>query len=226
MTTSTNLHALKRAELFVYDNDYTLYNPHRNKHLDAHLNDAVVSIFKQRNISITAEDARSSFIKEGLSFWVPAVENNIDFQEITDAYHCEINPSILHLEVCEETISAFRASKIQRAMYTHADPSWANETLKRQKLKEFFPDDDIWGLTRMCFMRKNKTIEGYHRIFEHYKVEPENAVMVEDSLTNLMYAKAAGANTVLITWGNQYTSVHPCVDYVFNSPLEMLKAVA
>ncbi len=109
---------------------------------------------------------------------------------------------------------------------SHASRGWIDRKLRDFAIKKMFPDEKIFAFEDVGYNPKSNGGEAYRILCGKMSVAPEETVMVDDSLSNLISAKKAGMNTVLITQGkNGKTGEHECVDAVFSTLPELVASV-
>jgi putative hydrolase of the HAD superfamily len=82
--------------------------------------------------------------------------------------------------------------------FSNGPRAYVKRVLKELGLDQVFGDDKIFAVTdTLPFCKPEK--QAFDKIFEAFDIKPEESIMVEDSMKNIIRAKELGLQTVLIT---------------------------
>lgn len=101
------------------------------------------------------------------------------------------------LEPCALTRAMLESMQGRKVIFTNSPKNHANNILKRLGYEHIFEDEYIFDVTRLNFETKPK-IEPYQKVLTDLKEEPQNCLLIEDSLANLKTAKELGMTTVSV----------------------------
>ena len=90
--------------------------------------------------------AEASFKKYGYSMRVFLEEHDLDSTELHLEFHKHLDEKIL--DVSHELIECFRNYDLKHVLVTHGSRHWAMKALNHLDLKQFFPDEVIFGLRK------------------------------------------------------------------------------
>ena len=178
--------------------------------------------------SVLHDRAWNSYLKHGSSITCFANEYGLDHDEVNAVYHSYLNPN--HISPLRNLPLAFkRAVKggHKVCLATHSHMNFASRMIGHLKLHNSFNMHanmltlEQFGVHHM----KDKTAQ---MVTEAAKVMGENVrniALVEDTARNLIPAKDAGATTILVHWGKVPDKKPTHVDYMFRTPVEVLKFV-
>ena len=86
---------------------------------------------------------------------------------------------------------------------------------------EFFKDR-YFSVEDFGVFKKNENADVYYKFCEKIKVSPRDCVFVDDSYSNLEFAKEAGMTTVRIYYGNNSAKDKKYIDYAYKGILSFL----
>ncbi len=222
------------AQLGVLDYDGTFYNfsEEMDRHCDVQGTHAALDLLKKvaPKVPIAFEEALELRIRSYRLHGCGAAEftciYGLDREEWHHEYHKRLDASYVNaMHVTKEQLNSFPAPLV---ILSHASREWIEKTLGMfPDIKEFFPENRIYGLENVGFKFKSNGGEAYRRVLNEWGVAPDRAFMVEDSLANLESAKRVGLTTIYITHGKPFDSErHGFVDFAFTRLGEMLEAAS
>lgn len=110
----------------------------------------------------------------------------------------------------------------QFAVWTHASSEMVWHNLDRVGLYGHIRRSEIYDMYDIG--RKDKTVASYHAFAEQKNVDPQNMVLIEDSLKNLKMAKMAGLTTVFV--GHAFPDQYGFVDHIFPTTPDAYRAAS
>lgn len=175
------------------------------------------------------DKAWASYLKHGSSITAFARKYGLDHDQMNAVYHKFLQTS--YVNPLEDLPSAFEDAvngghKI--CLATHSHMNFASRLIQHLKLHQTF-NAKANMLTLEQVGNQYMKDKSPKMVLEAAKIMGEdirNLALIEDTARNLIPAKQAGATTVLIHWGKKIPDVKPPhVDYMFKSPVDVLKAV-
>lgn len=131
----------------------------------------------------------------------PDVENNELFEEIYSTYydyymaHC-VNKTVLYDGV-QEIFDSLKENKIDIAIMTNKPEGLTKTILDKLDAKKYV--SCVVGPESISALKPDP--EGIEMILEQFECEPENAIMVGDSYTDIIAGRAAETWTCAVTYG-------------------------
>jgi putative hydrolase of the HAD superfamily len=120
----------------------------------------------------------------------------------------------------EELLASLGSIEIEKVVFTNAPGEYARRVMECLGLDEHFHlviDLEFHNYNGKPFR------EAYERVVRHLDVEPEECVLVEDTLRNLEAAKQIGMVTVLVGSAERTAK---CVDYAVLRPSAVAEILA
>jgi putative hydrolase of the HAD superfamily len=207
----TDLSAIKGI---LWDLDNTLY-PSTQAVYDS-FNQAIARAAIASGVDLSFEEATAlasrSFEENRYSGLVFIQKYNIPFVDLhwlTDQY---LDHSVV--AVCAETESVFSRTTHDHALITHASSNWAINVLNRLGLKKCFPDERIFGFENYDFESKARSRRPFEMALASINLNPQDVVMVEDTVENLRVPHEMGMTTILVHHGQvpqdlpDYVDIH------------------
>lgn len=142
--------------------------------------------------------------------------NNMPIEAVTNA------PCPSYKNLIQET----KKMGIEHVIFTHGSKAWASKALEKLDLTEEFSAERIFDLTTTGGSFKHHGIQPFQALFRNLtKHVPERALMVEDTLINLIGAKQIGMQTAIIDYSSNFSSRPEHVDYIFTTPQALLERI-
>lgn len=207
----------------IWDLDNTLYR----------LDEAVIHAF---NLSIArmvraagvdlpldeaVDMAVRSFEDTGYSGTIFIRDFDIDQEHLHFNFHKGIDETVIRKSL--DTKKLFGKVNISNVLVTHGAYDWARRVLSHLELSEFFPDSHILALEHYDFERKYESRKAFTMALEKLRILPQNAVMVEDTLSNLQIPHEMGIQTVYLHHGKKPDELPAYVDYCCDNSLTFLQ---
>ncbi len=193
--------AFAHIDTWIFDLDLTLYPP------DADIMSQVrdrIALFVQDYFEISADEAHSIrynyWQKYGTTLSGLMVEHDIDPNTYLDFVH-EVDLS--KLKPCPDLRADIIALPGRKLIFTNADLPYARRVLEARGLDGVF--EDIFDIHRMNHVPKPDPAS-YDAICRELNLTPSTALFVEDSVHNLLPAKALGMTTIWVKHGDEADS--------------------
>lgn len=165
--------------------------------------------------------ARRSYAEHGLSAYIFTHTYNIPFADIHHGFHRHINEKMI--AACNDTRAQFKNLPLKHALITHASKEWARRVLRHIALESWFPEERVFGLECNDFARKDNSRNPFAAALKALGLEPENVMMVEDTIQNLRIPHEMGMTTVFLHHGQEPDSLPEFVHLSCANSAAMLK---
>lgn len=209
----------------IWDLDDTLYlrTPEWADLLDATMAKTLV---EDLNVPMDFETAKSK-VKE--SYLIYRNGGEIFFRDYG------VNPADLfyayHKRKPVEKITAYEnlLEKIEKIpaeqyIFTASDRYASEKILKHIGLYEFFKDR-FYSVEDFGVFKKNENADVYYKFCDKIGAKPEECLFVDDSYSNLEFAKEAGMDTVRIYYRNNSAKDKTYIDYAYKGLESFVEAI-
>ncbi len=115
---------------------------------------------------------------------------------------------------CPNLVEKLEQIPAEQYIFTANDRSATDRILKHLGLYEFFKNR-YYSVEDFGVYTKNKSDKVYRDLCQKIGALPEECVFVDDSYSNLEYAKQAGMTTVRIYYNNNSTKDKAFIDYAY-----------
>ena len=112
----------------------------------------------------------------------------------------------------------------EQYIFTASDRYASEKILKHLGLYEFFKDR-YYSVEDFGVFKKNESADVYYEYCKKINVKPEDCVFVDDSYSNLEFAKETGMTTVRIYYKNNSAKDKTYIDYAYKGMESFLEDV-
>lgn len=124
----------------------------------------------------------------------------------------------------DNLIEKIKRVPAEQYIFTASDRYASEKILKHLGLYEFFKDR-YFSVEDFGVFKKNEDAQVYKDFCERINTSPQDVVFVDDSYSNLEYAKEAGMTTVRIYYKNNSAKDKTYIDYAYKGIESFLDAV-
>ena len=209
-------------KVLIYDLDDTLYNK-TEEFADLLDSTMATSLIEDLGIKMSFEEVKKLVTE---SFKIYRDGGEIFFQkygikpkDLFIAYHKR--KPVEKIIPYENLIEKIKKVPADQYIFTASDRYASEKILKHLGLWEFFKDR-YYSVEDFGVYKKNESSDVYFKYCEKIGVEPQDCVFVDDSYSNLEYAKAAGMTTVRIYYKNNSAKDKTYIDYAFKGLMNFL----
>ncbi len=206
----------------LWDLDNTLY-PETQAVYDG-FNAAVARAVLTLGVDLSLEEAMTlaarSFKESRHSCLVFIEKYNIPFDSLHPLLDQYLDHSVVG--VCRETESVFSKTVHDHALITHASRNWAINVLNHLGLKKWFPDEQVFGFENYDFESKARSRRPFEMALSSINRNPQDVMMVEDTIENLRVPHEMGMTTVLVHHGQAPEDIPGYVDFHCNDARALL----
>jgi len=208
---------------WVFDLDNTLYPVTENllAQIDKHMGNFVANF-----LNVDAIEARhiqkTYFRKYGLTLRGLMLHHGLD----PVRYYDEMTPmDLTQVDPHPALADALRRLPGQKVIYTNASAHHAEMVLDRLGMTDVF--DGIYDIAAADYVPK-PAIESYRILCEQHKINPSQAVMIDDIARNLEPAATLGMTTVWMRTGVEWAQdvePEPYIDHIIGDILHWVRGV-
>jgi len=165
--------------------------------------------------ALATKMAEESFAKHGYSMRVFLEQHDLCNVDVHHEFHKHLDEKIL--DKSHELVEIFKQSKLQHVIVTHGSRHWAERALDHLDLRQFFPDERIFGLEDYGFQKKDESRFVFEMTMELLGLEASQMIMAEDTVRNLRHPHDLGMKTVLVHHGRLPKEDLPHVHHMVHS---------
>lgn len=213
---------LSHIKGLIWDLDNTLYR--FDQAFEKACNIAAARTVQQLMPSVSFEEAlavaEKSYVEHGYSGKTLIEQYGIAYSDYHYLYHDTIDESII--EKNEAILMALGDIGLPNILITHASRRWAEKILQHLSMDDYFPHEKIIALEDAGFEMKHYSSAPFIKGLELLNLPPENVLVVEDTVKNLVRPKEMGMTTVLIHHGTDNHIGQDHIDHAYPDTLEFL----
>lgn len=192
------------AKSIIWDLDNTLYfetEEYKNK-LNEATALAAINEFKVPLDLVTAtQKVKESYsvYRDGLEIF--AREYNIPHKDLYTSYHNYKSQLIKIIIPYENLLEKLQTIRCPQYVFSTSSRDICEQILKHIGLYDFFKDR-FYSVEDFDVYKKNESSDVYTKLCEKIGLAPKDCIFVDDSYSNLDYAKKIGMTTVRIYYKN------------------------
>ena len=133
-------------------------------------------------------------------------------QDLFKAYHKR--KPVEKIIPYENLLEKLQKVKADQYVFTASDRYASEKILKHLGIYEFFKDK-FFSVEDFGVFKKNKNADVYYKFCEKINKDPKNCIFVDDSYSNLEFAKETGMTTVRIYYQNNSAKDKKFIDYAY-----------
>lgn len=127
-------------------------------------------------------------------------DHGISLPDLHRRYHDTLSEEIIDpVEALPEAFS--RLKNTRHAILSHGNRDWIGRVLIRLRVKDFFPDEAIFGLEDNNYVLKTQDERPFWTVQDRLGFESEDTSMAEDTDRNLVIPHKIGWTTALLHHG-------------------------
>ena len=147
---------------------------------------------------------------------------NIKPQDLFIAYHKR--KPVEKIVPYDNLLEKIKKVDAEQYIFTASDRYASEKILKHLGLYEFFKDR-YYSVEDFGVFKKNESADVYYEYCKKINVKPEDCVFVDDSYSNLEFAKETGMTTVRIYYKNNSAKDKTYIDYAYKGIESFLEDV-
>ncbi|MBQ7659225.1 MAG: HAD-IA family hydrolase [Alphaproteobacteria bacterium] len=206
----------------IWDLDNTLYRitPEFADTLDETM---ALALIEDLNVPLSLEECKA-LVKESYRIYRDGGQYfyqtyNISPKDLSRCYH-KRNPVHL-IEPYSDLATKLKKIPLEQYVFTASSRSATERILRHIGLYEMFKNR-FYSVEDFGVYRKNEDVNVYEQYCEKIGHNPNECIFVDDSYSNLEYAKQAGMTTVRIYYQNNSASDKPYIDTAFKGVHECI----
>ena len=146
-------------------------------------------------------------------------EYGVKPKDLFKAYH--LRKPVEKIVPYENLIERIEKVPAEQYIFTASDRYASEKILKHLGLYEFFKDR-YYSVEDFGVYKKNESSDVYKKYCAKIGVDPKDCVFVDDSYSNLEFAKEIGMTTVRIYYRNNSAKDKTYIDYAYKGLLSVL----
>ena len=211
--------------IVIYDLDDTLYNKTKEfaEILDTTMAEALVyDLGLKMDINEVKELVTLSYkiYRDGGEIFYR--DYGIKPQDLFIAYHKR--KPVEKIVPYDNLLEKIKKVDAEQYIFTASDRYASEKILKHLGLYEFFKDR-YYSVEDFGVFKKNESADVYYEYCKKINVKPEDCVFVDDSYSNLEFAKETGMTTVRIYYKNNSAKDKTYIDYAYKGIESFLEDV-
>ena len=188
----------------IWDLDNTLYfetKEYKDKLNEATALAAIKDFGLPLDFASATEKVKESYAvyRDGLEIF--AREYNIPHKDLYTAYHNYKSDLIQMITPYENLSEELKSIKCPQYVFSTSSRDICEKILKHIGLYNFFKDR-FYSVEDFEVYKKNESSEVYQKLCEAIGKKPENCIFVDDSYSNLLFAKEIGMTTVRVYYND------------------------
>lgn len=215
---------MNKDTVIVWDLDNTLYRetPELHEYLDRITAEAAIEDLHLPLDLKTAQDmVRESYklYRDGGEIFVQ--KYGVSPKEIFDAYHKRKEENVGIINPYKNLLSRLEKLPVPQYILSTSSRGACEAILQHLGLFDFFADN-FYSVEDFDCYKKNESPDVYLKFCEKIKVAPEDCLFVDDSYSNLEWAKKAGMQTVRLCHGKENNKAVEYIDFAVDNIDECL----
>lgn len=211
-------------KVIVWDLDNTLYRetPEFHDLMDYITAEAVI---EDLHLPLKMEEAKAMVTesyrtyRDGGEIFVR--KYGVSPKEIFEAYHKRKEQHLASIVPYEGLLEKLKSLQCPQYIFSTSSHDACEAILKHLGLLEFFAEH-FYSVEDFDAYKKNETADIYIKFCTKINIEPQNCLFVDDSYSNLEYAKKAGMQTIRLCHGKPNDMATEYIDYAADNIDECL----
>jgi len=201
--------------VLIYDLDDTLYNK-TEEFADLLDSTMATALIEDLGLNMNFEKAKN-LVTESFKIYrdggeIFFREYGINPRDLFIAYHKR--KPVEKIIPYDNLIEKIKKIPAEQYIFTASDRYASEKILKHLGIWEFFKDR-YYSVEDFGVYKKNESSDVYIKFCKKIGVDPKDCVFVDDSYSNLEFAKEAGMTTIRIYYKNNSAKDKKYIDYAF-----------
>ena len=201
----------------IWDLDNTLYfetDEYKNKLNEATAKAAIEEFNIPLDFRTATEKVKESYAtyRDGLEIF--SREYGIPHKDLYISYHNYKSELIKTIAPYEGLPARLTSLKCPQYIFSTSSKDICEKILKHIGLYDFFAER-FFSVEDFDVYKKNENADVYKRLCQTINVAPADCIFVDDSYSNLDFAKQCGMTTVRIYYGNNSAKDMPFIDAAY-----------
>lgn len=212
------------SPIIVWDLDNTLYRetPEFHELMDKITAEAVIEDLK---LPLDMDTAKAMVTesyrtyRDGGEIFVR--KYGVSPKEIFEAYHKRKENNLMPIKPYQGLLERLQNLRCQQYIFSTSSHDACEAILKHLGLFDFF-ENRFYSVEDFAAYKKNETAEIYLKFCKKINTEPKQCLFVDDSYSNLEFAKKAGLTTIRLCHGKPNDMAIEYIDYAVDNIDECL----
>lgn len=209
-------------KIIVWDLDNTLYRitPEFGHKLDETM--ARVGIDRlglDMSFEVALQKVKEGFVKYRDGGELFYRDHGVDVADFYREYHKEVPYE--DIVPYEGLYDALKSLDAEQYIFTYSSRDLAEKILHKLGLWEIF-EGRFYSVEDFGHFKKNEDAKVYYKLCERIGHNPEDCIFVDDSYSNLEFAKETGMTTVRLYYASNSSKDKTYIDYAFNGIFDFL----
>lgn len=212
------------SENIIWDLDNTLY--FETEEYKEKLNEATAyAAIKEFNLPLDFDSATQK-VKESYSVYrdgleIFAKEYGIPHKDLYKSYHNYKSGLIPMIKPYDNLLNELKSINCPQYVFSTSSRDICEKILKHIGIYEFFKDR-FYSVEDFDVYKKNESSEVYEKLCEKIGIKPEDCIFIDDSYSNLNFAKKIGMTTVRVYYKNNSAKDMDFIDYAYKGIYECI----
>jgi len=209
----------------IWDLDNTLYfetEEYKNKLNEATAKAAIEEFKIPLDFAAATEKVKESYAtyRDGLEIF--SKEYNIPHRDLYISYHNYKSELVSTITPYEGLLEKLQTLNCPQYVFSTSSRDICEQILKHIGLYDFFKDR-FYSVEDFAVYKKNESSEVYRKLCKKIGIAPQSCIFVDDSYSNLDFAKQIGMTTIRIFYKNNsakdmefidsaYKGIYECID--------------
>ena len=208
----------------IWDLDNTLY--FETEEYKDKLNEATAyAAIKEFNLPLEFDSATQkvkdtyTVYRDGLEIF--AKEYGIPHKDLYKSYHNYKSGLISMIKPYDNLLNELKSIKCPQYIFSTSSRDICEKILKHIGIYEFFKDR-FYSVEDFDAYKKNESTEVYEKLCEAIGVAPQDCIFIDDSYSNLNFAKQTGMTTIRIYYKDNSAKDMDFIDYAYKGIYECI----
>lgn len=211
----------------IWDLDNTLYfetEEYKDKLNEATAIAAIKEFKIPLDLATATEKVRESYAiyRDGLEIF--AREYNIPHKDLYVSYHNYKSELIKMIKPYQKLLESLQSINCPQYVFSTSSRDICEKILKHIGLYDFFKGR-FFSVEDFNVYKKNESSEVYQRLCDKINNDPKNCIFIDDSYSNLDFAKELGMTTIRIYYKNNSAKDMSFIDSAYKGIEECIKGL-
>lgn len=208
----------------IWDLDNTLY--FETQEYKDKLNEATAfAAIREFNLPLDF-DAATEKVKESYAVYrdgleIFAREYGIPHKDLYKSYHNYKSGLIHMIKPYDNLLNELKSINCPQYVFSTSSRDICEKILKHIGIYEFFKDR-FYSVEDFDVYKKNESAEVYEKLCEKIGIVPKDCIFIDDSYSNLHFAKKIGMTTIRIYYKNNSAKDMDFIDYAYKGIYECI----
>lgn len=208
----------------IWDLDNTLY--FETEEYKDKLNEATAyAAIKEFNLPLDFDSATQK-VKESYTVYrdgleIFAKEYGIPHKDLYKSYHNYKSGLISMIKPYDNLLNELKSINCPQYIFSTSSRDICEKILKHIGIYEFFKDR-FYSVEDFDAYKKNESTEVYEKLCEAIGVAPQDCIFIDDSYSNLNFAKQTGMTTIRIYYKDNSAKDMDFIDYAYKGIYECI----